>query len=47
MKTITVKDDRWQRLTKLKAELMHSDLDATINYLLFEYEKEMGCKYAD
>ena len=39
MKTIAVKDETWQWLSKLKAELMHGDLDATINYL--KYEKEL------
>ena len=38
MKTITVKDETWQMLTKLKAELMHGDLDETINYLKYEEE---------
>lgn len=36
MKTIQVKDETWQWLSKLKIELMHSDLDTTINYLKYE-----------
>ena len=40
MKTITVKDQTWQRLTTLKAELMSADLDSVINYLMVEVEPE-------
>ena len=36
MKTITVKDQTWEALTKLKLQLRHTTLDNTVGYLLYE-----------
>lgn len=40
MKTITVKNETWEELTRLKLELRNSTIDDTINYLLQEKEGE-------
>lgn len=42
MKTISVKDETWRSLSKLKAELMHPDLDRTINFLFSEHNSIDG-----
>jgi len=39
-KTITVQDETWQMLTRLKADLMNGDLDQTIKYLFYELNKK-------
>jgi len=38
MKTLTVEDGTWQKLTILKAELLGGSIDEVINVLISGYE---------
>jgi len=41
-KTITLEEETWAVITRLKLELRHENLDKTICYLLYESEKYGG-----
>lgn len=40
MKTLTISDGNWKKLTQMKLDLSHSSLDDTIGYLLIEQHSE-------
>lgn len=40
MKSVVVKDETWQKLTVLKAELMADSIDTVINEVLIKWRKK-------